>query len=71
MLNLQALLDGLELIQSNSRNRGIVENQAGYWAAQVRAEMSRPTPVAGDGATHPQAENCGDRDCFLCNPPRG
>ena len=28
------------------------------------------TPVAGDGATRPQAENCGDRDCFLCNPPR-
>ena len=29
-----------------------------------------PTKRAVDGATRVKNPNCGDRDCFECNPPR-
>lgn len=33
-------------------------------------EEIRPTPRALDAAKSPRKPNCGDRDCYECNPPR-
>lgn len=30
----------------------------------------RPTPRTLDAAKRPRKPNCGDRDCYECNPPR-
>lgn len=41
-----------------------------YIEKLVTEHISAQHRVQSDGATRPAQPNCGDRDCFQCNPPR-